>query len=74
MHKQPNKQLINSSEKLWADLLTNKNFFGYEFIRNRPIQDVFFDFICPEIRFAIMIQNDISGHIISHFLQLKKNH
>lgn len=58
-----NKNLETTSsadimEKLWINLLENKNFFGFEFLRNGKISDVSFDFICPEVRFAIKIQSD----------------
>ncbi|WP_372744860.1 endonuclease domain-containing protein [Lutibacter sp.] len=50
------KNLRNNSTKseiyLWR-ILKNKQFYGYKFIRQRPIDKYIVDFYCPELMLAI---------------------
>jgi very-short-patch-repair endonuclease len=48
--------LEQSRRKLWADLLSGRQFYAREFLTGQTIGSVSVDFLCPETRFAIRIE------------------
>jgi very-short-patch-repair endonuclease len=48
--------LKNSKEKLWSLLLSDKQFYAYEFYRDQIVCGIPIDFLCAEIKFGICIE------------------
>ena len=44
-----------AERKLWYDLIANKNFGGYQFLRQRPIDNFIVDFYCKELKLVIEV-------------------
>ena len=59
-----NQKILEVSEKLWDNLLSRKQFYAFEFLRNQTINDVKLDFYCPEASFAIRIENHVDAMAI----------
>jgi Uncharacterized protein conserved in bacteria len=55
--RQLRKNMTFSEVLLWNEL-KNKNFFGYDFDRQRPIGEFIVDFYCKELSLAIEIDGD----------------
>ncbi|RYE36053.1 MAG: DUF559 domain-containing protein [Sphingobacteriaceae bacterium] len=63
-NKQFARNLRNDSTpaeiRLWSDLLRAKDFYGYAFLRQRPIGNYIADFFCKELR--LIIELDERSH------------
>ena len=53
------RELRNNPTKaeiiLWNEILRSKQFFGYRFLRQRPIDQFIVDFFCPELKLIIEV-------------------
>jgi very-short-patch-repair endonuclease len=47
-----------AEKKIWADILQGKNFIGFKFTRQKPLDEYIVDFYCSEILLAIEIDGD----------------
>ncbi len=47
--------MTKSESKIWNELLRNKQFYGYKFLRQRPIMSYIVDFFCKELSLVIEI-------------------
>lgn len=41
--------------RLWVEVLSKKQMFGYQFLRQRPIDNFIVDFFCKPLKFAIEV-------------------
>ncbi len=48
-----------AEKRLWYNLLSNGNFLGHKFLRQRPIDNYIVDFYCKELRLAIEVDGAI---------------
>ena len=54
-----NRKNMNRPEaKLWYEVLSNKKFFGYRFLRQKPIEDYIVDFYCSKLKLGIEIDGE----------------
>jgi very-short-patch-repair endonuclease len=49
--------LANSRDKLWKLLLSEKQFYAFEFVRDQIIEGIRVDFYCEEVKFGIGIES-----------------
>ena len=47
-----------AEKKIWYDILRNKEFENYKFIRQKPLDNFIVDFYCSELLLAIEIDGD----------------
>ncbi len=47
--------MTNAEVKIWNDLLRKKQFYGFKFLRQRPIKNYIVDFFCKELSLIIEI-------------------
>lgn len=48
--------LETSREKLWNQLLADRQFYAFEFLKDQVIEGIRVDFLCAEVSFAIRIE------------------
>ncbi len=61
-----NRKNMNRPEaKLWYEMLSNRKFLGYRFLRQKPILDYIVDFFCSELKLGIEVDGE------SHDKQIK---
>jgi len=44
--------------KIWKDVLSRRQFAGYKFLRQKPIENFIIDFYCAELLWVIEIDGD----------------
>ncbi|MFH0887551.1 MAG: endonuclease domain-containing protein [bacterium] len=47
-----------AEKKLWYEVLRNKQFEGYKFLRQKPIDNFILDFYCSKLQLAIEVDGD----------------
>ena len=47
-----------AEKRLWAEVLRNKQFFGYKFLRQKPIENYITDFYCRKLKLIIEVDGD----------------
>lgn len=47
--------MTKAEVKIWNELLRKKQFYGYRFLRQRPIGNYIVDFFCPELNLIIEV-------------------
>jgi very-short-patch-repair endonuclease len=47
-----------AEKKIWYEVLSRKQFDGYKFTRQKPINDFIVDFYCSKLRLVIEIDGD----------------
>ena len=52
--------------KIWKEILRNRQFFGYKFLRQKPIDGYIADFYCSELRLIIEIDGDSHASSIEY--------
>ncbi|MCK5412772.1 MAG: endonuclease domain-containing protein [Candidatus Pacebacteria bacterium] len=52
------KNPTKAEKKIWYEVLKNKEFNSYKFIRQKPLDNFIVDFYCSELLFAIEIDGD----------------
>ena len=66
------RSLRNNSTKaeivLWSNLLRAKTFYGYSFLRQRPIGNYIADFMCKEL--MLIIEVDGYSHLLDEVIQM----
>ncbi len=54
-----NRKNMNRPEaKLWYEILSNRKFLGYRFLRQKPILDYIVDFYCSNLKLGIEIDGE----------------
>lgn len=53
------KDMTEAEKLLWQNVLKNKKFHGFRFLRQRPIDMYIVDFYCPELCLVIEIDGEI---------------
>ena len=54
-----NRKNMNRPEaKLWYEILSNRKFLGYRFLRQKPILEYILDFFCPKLKLGIEIDGE----------------
>ena len=54
-----NRKNLNRPEaKLWYEMLSNKKFLGYRFLKQKPVSDYILDFFCSELKLGIEIDGE----------------
>ena len=54
-----NRKKMNRPEaKLWYEILSNRKFLGYRFLRQKPILDYIVDFYCSKLKLGIEIDGE----------------
>ena len=54
-----NRRNMNRPEaKLWYEILSNRKFLGYRFLRQKPVSDYIVDFYCSELKLGIEIDGE----------------
>ncbi len=62
-----NRKNMNRPEaKLWYEVLSNKKFFGYRFLRQKPIEDYIVDFYCSKLKLGIEIDGESHNEQIEY--------
>lgn len=56
--RQNRKTSTGYEQKMWRELLRNKQFLGYKFIRQKPIGNYIVDFYSSELKLVIEIDGD----------------
>lgn len=54
------KNMIKAESLMWHEVLSNKIFLGYTFLRQRPIDQYIVDFLCKEL--VLIIEIDDKSH------------
>jgi len=52
------KNLSKAEKKIWYEILQDKGFDDYKFIRQKPLDNFIVDFYCSELLFVIEIDGD----------------
>ena len=54
-----NRKNMNKPEaRLWYEILSNKKFLGYRFLRQKPIMNYILDFFCPKLNVGIEVDGE----------------
>lgn len=53
----PHLRKEDSKEKLWRLLLSDRQFYAFEFSRDQIVQGILIDFLCLEVKFGIRIES-----------------
>ena len=54
-----NRKYMNRPEaKLWYEILSNRKFLGFRFLRQKPVTDYIVDFFCSELRLGIEVDGE----------------
>ncbi|MDP8201014.1 MAG: endonuclease domain-containing protein [Candidatus Tenebribacter burtonii] len=54
-----NRKNLNRPEaKFWYEILSNRKFLGYRFLRQKPVSDYILDFFCSELKLGIEIDGE----------------
>ena len=54
-----NRRNLNRPEaKLWYEILSNRKFLGYRFLRQKSVSDYIVDFFCSELKLGIEIDGE----------------
>lgn len=54
-----NRKNMNRPEaKLWYEILSNRKFLGYRFLRQKPVSDYIVDFFCSELKLGIEVDGE----------------
>ena len=54
-----NRKNMNRPEaKLWYEILSNRKFLGYRFLKQKPILDYIVDFYCSELKLGIEVDGE----------------
>ena len=54
-----NRKNMNRPEaKLWYEILSNRKFLGYRFLRQKPVEDYILDFFCSKLKLGIEIDGE----------------
>lgn len=60
------KNQIRAEQKIWHELLRNKQFHHYKFLRQKPIDGYIVDFYCSELQLVIEIDGDSHADSIEY--------
>ena len=60
------KNPTKSEKKIWYEVLRNKEFENYKFIRQKPLDNFIVDFYCSELLLAIEIDGDSHAEQIEY--------
>lgn len=52
------KNQISAEQKIWSELLRNRQLLGYKFLRQKPIDGYILDFYCSALGLVIEIDGD----------------
>jgi len=62
-----------AEKKMWYEILRNKEFENYKFVRQKPLDNFIVDFYCSELSLAIEIDGDFHAEQIDYdVLRTKK--
>lgn len=50
--------MTKAESKMWVEILRNKKFFGYTFLRQKPIGHFILDFYCAALHWVIEVDGD----------------
>ena len=54
-----NRRNLNRPEaKLWYEILSNRKFLGYRFLKQKPVLDYIVDFFCSELKLGIEVDGE----------------
>ncbi|WP_153304630.1 endonuclease domain-containing protein [Trichlorobacter lovleyi] len=55
-----------AEQKMWQELLRNKQFFNYKFTRQKPIGGYIVDFYCSDLQLVIEIDGDSHAEAVEY--------
>ncbi|MCK5266601.1 MAG: DUF559 domain-containing protein [Spirochaetes bacterium] len=66
------KDPTKSEKKMWYEILRDKEFDSYKFIRQKPLDNFIVDFYCSELLLAIEIDGDSHSEQIEYDISRTK--
>jgi len=60
------KNPTKAESKIWNEVLRNRKFAQYKFVRQKPIDGYIVDFYCSELRLVIEIDGDSHAEMIEY--------
>ena len=66
------KNPTKSEKKIWYEVLRNKDFENYKFIRQKPLDNFIVDFYCSELLLAVEIDGDSHSEQIEYDISRTK--
>ena len=60
------KNSTAAEQKIWQELLRNKQFFNLKFIRQKPIDGYIVDFYCSDLQLVIEIDGDSHAETVEY--------
>jgi len=52
------KNINRPEAKLWYEILSNRKFLGYRFLKQKPVLDYIVDFFCSELKLGIEVDGE----------------
>ena len=60
------KNQTAAEQKIWQEILRNRQFLGYKFLRQKPIDGYIVDFYCSHLQLVIEIDGDSHAEAVEY--------